>query len=359
MPMSRKLLIACCVLALVVTGGWYSVLAPRPDLEVSADFSYADGIFPGNRVAILGVEVGKVDSVQPQGATVRVRMSMPADTALPADAQAYIMSPAIISDRYVELGPAHTGGPRLADGALIPVQRTHSPIRFDQLSKSLDALLTAFGPSGGDPGVLDRLLSSSAAALDGQGPQIRDAIANVAQASEVLADGSGDLGAVLDNLDQLVQLLVQHRDTVDSLAASTAQAGADFQAQQQEIGDAVGKLSGVLVAVDDLLRRHGEQLGGDVARLAQFAGTLAARQQELAETLDTMPLVMDNFDRAVTPDERLRLRLNISTNLNQIDTTAQLCRQLPLPLCTGAGITNPVPFPPDVEPLRAILGGDR
>ncbi|PKW17518.1 MCE family protein [Saccharopolyspora spinosa] len=357
--MSRRTLIACIVLVALVTGGWFSVLAPRPGLEVSADFSYADGIFPGNRVAILGVEVGRVESVQPQGATVRVRVRMPADTALPADAQAYIMSPAIISDRYVELGPAYTGGPRLTNGAVIPVQRTHSPIRFDQLSRSLDLLLAAFGPSGGDPGVLDRLLRSSASALDGQGPRIRDAITDVAQASEVLAGGSGDLGAVLDNLDRLVRVLLQHRDAVDSLAASTAQAGADFQAQQQEIGDAIGKLSAVLVAVDDLLRRHGEKLGGDVSQLAQFAGTLAERQRELAETLDTMPLAMDNFDRAITDDERLRIRLNISTNLSQFDTTAQLCRQLPLPLCTGAGITNPIPFPPDIEPLRAILGGGR
>ncbi|MEU6266131.1 MCE family protein [Saccharopolyspora shandongensis] len=357
--MSRRTLITCVVLVALVTGGWFGVLAPRADLEISADFAVADGIFPGNRVAILGVEVGRVESVQPQGATVRVRMSMPADIALPADARAYIMSPAIISDRYVELGPAYTGGPRLADGAVIPVERTRSPIRFDQLAKSLDALLSAVGPSGGDPGVLDRLLRSSAAALDGQGPQIRDAITNVSRASEVLAGGSGDLGALLENLDRLVQVLVQHRGTVESLAASTAQAGADFQAQQQEIGDAIGKLSNVLVAVDGLLRRHSEQLGGDVGRLAQLTGTLAARQQELAETLDTMPLAMDNFDRAITEDERLRLRLNISANLSQFDTTAQLCRRLPLPLCTGAGITNPVPFPPDVEPLRALLGGGR
>ncbi|MER6990432.1 MCE family protein [Saccharopolyspora hirsuta] len=357
--MSRKLVVVCCVLAALVTGAWFTLLAPRPQLRVAADFTFADGIFPGSRVAILGVPVGRVESVEPQGATVRVRMTMPADTAVPADAHAYIMSPAIISDRYVELGPAHTGGPQLADGALIPVQRTHSPIRFDQLAASLDSLLAAFGPSGGDPGVLDRLLRSSAASLDGRGPQIRDAITELSRASEVLAASSGDLGSVVDDLDQLVQLLLQHRDTVDALAASTAQAGADFQAQQAEIGDALAKLSDVLLAVDDLVRRHGEQLGGDVGQLAQFAGTLAARQQELAETLDTMPLTMDNFTRAITPDQRLRLRLNISSNLSQFDTTARLCRELPLPLCTGAGITNPVPFPPDIEPLRAVLGGGR
>lgn len=355
--MSRTALVLVCVLAVLVTGAWFTLLAPRPQLRVAADFTFADGVFPGSRVAILGVAVGRVESVEPRGATVRVRMSMPADTALPADASAYIMSPAIISDRYVELAPAYTGGPQLADGALIPVQRTRSPIRFDQLAASLDSLLAAFGPSGADPGVLDRLLRSSAAALDGRGPQIRDAITDLSRASEVLAASSGDLGSVVDDLDQLVQLLLRHRDAVDSLAASTAQAGADFQAQQGEIGDALTKLSDVLLAVDDLVRRHGEQLDGDLRQLTGFAGTLAGRQRELAETLDTMPLTMDNFTRAVTPDQRLRLRLTISSNLSQFDTTARLCRELPLPLCTGAGITNPVPFPPDVEPLRAVLGG--
>lgn len=357
--MTRQAVIVCCVLAVLVTGGWFTLLGPRPRLEVAADFTFADGIFPGSRVAILGVPVGRVESVEPRGATVRVRMSVPADTALPADAHAHIMSPAIISDRYVELGPAHTGGPRLADGALIPVERTHSPIRFDQLAASLDTLLAALGPTAGDPGVLDRLLRSGADSLGGRGPQLRAAITELSRASEVLADGSGDLGPVLDDLDQLVQLLVQHQDTVDALAAATAQAGADFREQQAETGDALTRLSEVLVVVDDLVRRHGDQLGGDVEQLNRLAGTLASRQQELAEALDTMPLAMDNFTRAVTPDERLRLRLSVSSNLSQLDATARLCRALPLPLCTGAGITNPVPFPPDIDPLRALLGGDR
>lgn len=363
---------ALCVLAVVVGAGWYTVFRPRPVLRVSADFTFADGIFPGNRVMILGVPVGTVESVRPQGATVRITMSLPPDLKIPRDAQAFIMSPAVISDRYVEFGPAYTGGAVLADNAVIPVQRTHAPIKWDQLTQSLDSLVTALGPprtgqqgagQQGSLGGLGALVHSGAAMTAGDGPQIRAAITNVAQATDLLASGTGDVGAVLDNLDKLVQLLVQHKSTIDTLVQSTTQATADLTDQQATLSDTIGQLSTALTSINDLLRNHGNQLTGDVTQLASLSNVLVQHQQQLAETLDTMPLAMDNLSRTITPDQRMRLRLDFSTNLTQFDRTRQLCQHFTIPLCEGAGLTNPIPFPPTLPDALglnpAMNGGGR
>lgn len=356
MNIAWKIAGVVCLLAVVAGTGWYTVLRPQQTTSVSADFAFADGIFPGNRVAILGVPVGTVRSVQPQGTAVRVTMDLPPDTEVPGEAHAYIVSPAVISDRYVELGPAYTGGPKLADGAVIPMQRTHSPIKWDELTASLDTLLKALGPQGAAPGGIGELMRVGADSLGGQGPAIREAIGNLSQATEVLADGSGDIRAVLANVDRLLALLVERKSTIDSLATSTANLTADFNSHDQQIGDALTRLSSSLTQVNDLIRNHGDRLTGDVAQLAQLSRTLSEHQQQLAETLDVLPLGLDNLQRTITPDERMRLRLDVSTNLRQFDTTAALCEQLPLPLCDGPGIVNPIPIPLS-QPAGTTGGG--
>ncbi|MDI2030321.1 MCE family protein [Saccharopolyspora sp. TS4A08] len=351
---------AVTLLAVLAATGWYTVLRPQQTLVVSADFAFADGIFPGNRVAILGVPVGTVRTVQPQGSAVRVTMDLPPGTEVPADAHAYIVSPAVISDRYVELGPAHTGGPTLDDGATIPLSRTHSPIKWDELTASLDTLLKALGPQGAAPGGVGELMRLGADSLDGQGPAIREAIRTVSQATEVLADGSGDVEAVLANVDRLLQLLVERKSTIDSLATRTSDLTADFNAQSDDISAALTRLSSSLTQVDGLIRDHGDRLTGDVAQLTRLSQTLADHQQQLAETLDVLPLGLDNLQRTIAPDERMRLRLNVSTNLRQFDTTAALCETLPLPLCDGPGIVNPIPIPLPPLPLPSgTTGGGR
>ncbi|GAB3502493.1 MCE family protein [Amycolatopsis cihanbeyliensis] len=356
-----RLLSVACVLALLAALGWYSFLRPRPALHLSADFAAADGIFPGSRVAVLGVPVGTVESVTPRGASVRIAMSLPAETSVPRDARAYIMNPAVVSDRFVELAPAHTTGPTLPDGAVIPLGRTHSPITFDRLTRSLDELLTALGPDGANSdGGLGELLHGTARALEGNGGRLRDAIAAVTQATDVLAGGTGDLGAVLDNVDKLTSALAEHKSTVDALARTVGTAATDFGAQQEQVAESIAALSSVLGRLDGLLREHGERLTGDLEGLAELSTTLVGRQRELAETLDTLPLALENFGRAVTEDGRLRIRLDISTNLSQFPTTAKLCARIPLPLCEGAGIVNPVPFPPELPEalgLDAALNG--
>ncbi|MCX2730484.1 MCE family protein [Saccharopolyspora sp. NFXS83] len=359
--MSRRpsrLIALGCAAALIIAGGWYVLLRPAPPRAVSADFATADGIYPGNKVHVLGVPVGVVEQVNPRGPVVRVVMRVRPDIALPAAAHAYIMSPQLISDRFVELGPAYGGGPVLADGAVIPAERAHSPIRWDELMSSLDAVVSALGPDGAGGGDdLGALLHSAATAADGNGPRVRTAITRLAGATDVLAGDREQLGELIGNLDVLVRALAEHRSTVDSLAAGVRQASEDYGGQRLHLDQTIGRLARSLAEADALIREHGGELTGSVRDLAGTTAQVAGQREQLSEVLTTLPLVFGNFSRAVTEDERLRIRLNISSNLAQFPATARLCERFPVPLCSGPGLVNPIPLPPNLDPLHTMVGG--
>ncbi|KAA9151160.1 MCE family protein [Amycolatopsis acidicola] len=356
--MKYRIVVVIVVAGLLVAGGlWY--FRPKPTLAFSADFTQADGVYPGNKVTILGVPVGTVTAVEPRGATVRVSMALPADTKIPDNAQAWIAAPSVISEKNVELTPAYRGGGLLAGGAVIPAERTHSPLSWDSLMSSVDTLLTALGSDGGATG---KVLHAGATLLDGNGAKVRDALRNISQASGVLTSNGDDTTKLLSSLQQLVQLITDNKSTVDSVTTSVTQAAQLFAGQRDQIADTIDRLSGLLTQVSDLVDRHGAPLTADLQQLSQLSSTILAHQQALTEVLDTAPLAFGNFDRAVTPDHRLRIRLDLSTNLSQVPLTQDLCARFPIPLCNGPGIVNPVPIPPDVTQalgIDSVLGGGK
>lgn len=349
-----------CAALLVAAGGWYLFLRPDPKFTVSADFPAADGIFPGNKVQVLGVPVGLVRSLHPRGSAVRVTMDLDPSVKIPSEAGAHIMNPAVISDRFVEIGPAYTRGPALPDGGLIPESRSHAPVRWDQLMSSVDTILRAVGPSarGGD---LGGLLHQSANALGGRGPQLREALQHVASASDVVGQNPQQTGQLIDNVDLLVRTLADNEEEVAALNGSVSRISGQYEQDRNRTTATVGRLSSALAGVHDLVDRHGADLTRTLANANRTAAELSGQQRDLAQIMDTLPLTFDNFSRAVTPDQRLRIRLDISTNLSEFPATAPACKRIPIPLCSGAGFTNPVPFPPHAgNPLAGpVPGGGR
>lgn len=95
-------------------------------IRISADFENVAGLYAGNEVAVLGVPVGRVETVTPRGSYVEVTMALDRDVEVPADAMAALISPQLITNRHVELAPAYRGdGPTLTDGAHIQIGRAH------------------------------------------------------------------------------------------------------------------------------------------------------------------------------------------------------------------------------------------
>src|SRR5262245_29343743 len=134
-PLVIAALVAVALVTFVFNGGRTKTL--------TAEFPRAVSLYEGSDVRVLGVPVGKVDSVTPSGTHVVVTMHYDADVQIPDDAKAVIISPSIVGDRFVQLTPAYTGGQILADGATLDEQRTAVPLELDQIYQSLADLTVA------------------------------------------------------------------------------------------------------------------------------------------------------------------------------------------------------------------------
>ena len=181
--------IAAAVAALLVIVAVVTVITSgSPHKSLTAHFSRATGLYKGSSVRVLGVIVGKVTSIKPEGKTVAVKMSYDAKRRIPANASAFIIPPSLVSDRYVQLGPVYRGGPVMTNNAVIPVARTQAPVELSTLLQSIDDLSVALGPNGANKsGALSRLLTVSAENLQGNGAQINSTIKNVAALVSTLA----------------------------------------------------------------------------------------------------------------------------------------------------------------------------
>lgn len=357
----RRLPIIVTALVLAATlsvAAWFVFARTDRAVTVHANFAYVNGIYVGSKVTVLGVPVGTVTDVVPQGTTVRVSMSMPDDVPLPADASAYVLSPSVISDRHVELGPTYSGGPRLEDGAEIPAERSHAPVDFDSLMGSISTLTDAIA---GENGSTADLLTKAADGWRGRGEEFNEAMRTLSAATGVVGARAEDIGMLVSNLSGLMAALDARQVSVDELVRDLGAVGDQWASTDVDLAGPLHDLQVVLDQVRAFMEQHGDTVGETAANLDALGDVLAADKAGLAEFMDTVPLLMQNLSRTIV-DGKGRIRLNVSTALTQFAVAQPLCEQHPLPLCTGAGFTNPIPFPVSAaDPLNiagAVAGGN-
>ena len=173
MRIVSKVVLPLVLLALVVVGVVTFFFGGDHVKTLTAEFPRTVSIYQGSDVRVLGVPVGKIDSVTPSGTDVIVTMHYDADVQIPEDAKAVIVSPSIVGDRFVQLTPAYSGGPVLASGTTLTQDRTAVPLELDQIYSSLDDLSVALGPNGANKkGALTDLLDTAARNFGGQGSEV-------------------------------------------------------------------------------------------------------------------------------------------------------------------------------------------
>ena len=89
----------------------------------------------------------------------------------------------------------------MADGAVIPQDRTAVPVEWDDLREQLEKLTDTLQPTKpGGVSTLGAFVNTAADNLRGQGANIRDTIIKLSQAFSALGDHSNDIFATFKNL---------------------------------------------------------------------------------------------------------------------------------------------------------------
>lgn len=117
---------------------------------VVAYFDNSNGVFAGDDVLIRGVPVGKIVKIEPQPLRAKISFWFDRKYRVPADAAAAILSPQLVTGRAIQLTPPYAGGPTMADGTVIPQERTVVPVEWDDLRAHTSAAdrIAAAHPAG-------------------------------------------------------------------------------------------------------------------------------------------------------------------------------------------------------------------
>ena len=317
-----------CVAALLVAGGLYLVLRDAGGTRISAMFDKTVGLYAGSSVRVLGIQVGEITDVTPQGDAVRVDMRVDSGVPIPADAGAVVVAPSLVSDRYVQLTPAYDTGPVMASGTLIPKDHTATPMELDDLYGSLDKLSTSLGPQGANSdGALSNLLDTAANNLDGNGKNLGDTVTELANLSRTLDDSKGDLFSTVRNLQSFTTALSDSDKQLNEFYARLADVATFLADDSDDVGAALSSLGSSLGEVQQFVSENRDLLTSNVDKLADVSKVLVDQRAALAEVLDVAPTGMSNFINSYdAASGSIAIRYNANEFTNPLVTT--LCRLL-------------------------------
>ncbi len=265
------------VLALVAAVVGYELYKKATTTTVTAEFDNALAVYPGDRVQIMGVKVGKIDSIEPTGNGDRMKVTLSFDSQykVPADAVASVLNPTVVASRVLQLDPPYTGGPTLATGDNIPVERTRVPVEWDDIRSQLDKLVTELGPTPSQPkGPLGDLVDSLADNLNGKGKQINETFRSLSDAVAALNEGRGDLFATTKALAVFVNALHQSDQQFVALNTNLATFTGALTNSDQELSKALVEINNLLKTARKFVDDNGSLLSRDINNLADVTNAL-------------------------------------------------------------------------------------
>ena len=284
------------VLALVIAVGLWWLLLDANQRRYSAVFSGVVGLYEDNDVRVLGVKVGHVDEVIPQGDSVRVNMLVDRTIDIPANAKAVIVAPSLVSDRYVQFTPAYTGGDTMAEGTLLTQDRTATPLEVDDLYASLNRVSVTLGPNGANKnGALADLLNTLAANAEGNGEALNETITQLSQMAETLSGSDEDLFATVDNLAKFTGALAASDDQVNQFSEQAAEVSRFLADERGDLAAAVQQLGIALGAVQQFINDNRAHIKTNVDKLAAITQVLVDQRAALSEVLDVAPVALSNI----------------------------------------------------------------
>jgi phospholipid/cholesterol/gamma-HCH transport system substrate-binding protein len=261
----RRQLVA--LLLITVLGGAY-VLYQFVDLPrlvgagrftVTVELADTGGLYAGGKVTYRGREVGDVTDVALSDDAVLARIGLDDGVRIPRALVASVRSTSAVGEQYLDLVPQRADGPVLADGDVVPRDRTRLPTPTSAVLASATSLVGSV-PTG----ELSTVLAETHTALDG---------------------ASTDLATLLDSSHLLAGTLRANVGPTTSLVDDLA----PVLATQQRLRPEIASSARDLASVTEVLRDHDAALRGVV----EHGGPLADETDALVRDLrPTLPMLL-------------------------------------------------------------------
>lgn len=210
--------------------------------QVTIEFQDVIDLVPQSAVKVNDVTVGSVDSIDVDGWTARVVVSVNPDVDLPANSTAALRQTSLLGEKFVSLDPPPKGSGRgqLRDGATIGLDRTTRSAEIEEVLGALSLVL-----NGGSLEQLQVINKEVVAALQGREANVKSALNSLEAFVGGLDEQKGQIVRALDSLDRFTARLVEDRQIL-ATALEDIPAGVEVLTEQR------AQITRLLTSLDEL-----------------------------------------------------------------------------------------------------------
>lgn len=322
--------------------------------RVTAQFGNVLDLVPQASVKVNDVPVGKVEKIElaADNVTAVVTMIVNGEVTLPANAGAELRQSSLLGEKYVQLrqpvGAAPEG--RLADGAVIPIDRTNRNPEIEEVLGALSLLL-----NGGGIGQLQTIVREVNLALSGNEPELRAFVSNVDRVVSDLDSQKSNIVKAIDALNRLSGSLVEQTANLSTALDKLAPGLAVINEQRDALVSMLGALDHLSDVAVSTINASKADLVADLQLLVPTLRKLAESGANLPNSLQFLvtypftdyfmnPLKGDFVNVDVTFD------LDLSVLLENIGNAST-----PIVPVPGAGVPAATPIPGPELPLLPSL----
>jgi phospholipid/cholesterol/gamma-HCH transport system substrate-binding protein len=250
---------------------------------VTVHFHDVLDLVPQASVKVNDVAVGRIDRIDlsADNTTAMVTLRVNGDVRLPANAYARLRQSSLLGEKFVELAPPpDNAAGKLADGAVIPLDRTNRNPQIEEVLGAVSLLL-----NGGGIEQLQTIVQELNKAFTGNEEEIRSLLGNVNDVVTRLDGQRGEITKALDGLNRLSANLREQTGNINTALDGLSPGLREIEAQR-------GQLVGMLQSLDKLSGTATRTVEASREDLVADLHALAPTLQQLAKTGTDLPKAM-------------------------------------------------------------------
>ena len=278
------LLLGATAVALLLSGGAFA-----DTYSVVARFTDAAGIRPGDDVTVAGLDAGSVGAVSIDDGQVEIELKVDSGIEMPSDSRAEIVIETLLGRKSVALISGEAMQP-LADGDVIPADRTSTPIEVADLSDASVALL-----EGSDARALEQLMEEVTRVTQGKEQEIGTLIDGLADVSAALETRRAELSRLLESMSTLATTFGSNDDTIVSLIDRYNEVLGNLARKRDDLRVLLAATDDASNEVAALVDRNRPVLDSALRSLDETLGVVNDHQLDLAASISYLETAVEGY----------------------------------------------------------------
>ncbi|WP_370248967.1 MCE family protein [Nocardioides sp.] len=265
-------------LLLTVAMAWQRLPFVDRTLTYRAEFTDAAGLVPGEEVRVAGVKVGTVRDLRLDGARVVVEFTVAHDVPLGARTEAGIEVKTLLGQHFLSVRPAGDG--TLAEGSLIPLARTRTPVNIVPAFNDL-----ADATARTDTDAVAAAFDSLSATLRRTAPELDGALTGLGRLSSSITRRDTEIRSLFDRAERVVGTVAARDEDLADLLTASEEVLTVLDDRRDVVRGIIGRTRALAARLRGLVDDNEAVLGPALRDLDTVLSVLRAHEQDLEQML--------------------------------------------------------------------------